>query len=103
VSRVLEKRKRMKGGDLDGLVAHLIGRMRAAKPVVKSTIGWVRRIFGANGFHFGKGQIFPVLRRGVTKAKVGLQALEKREFSGFACSGEQAKRRRKPGETRLLA
>jgi hypothetical protein len=48
----------MKGGDLDGLVAHLIGRMRAAKPVVKSTIGWVRRTFGANGFHFGKGQNF---------------------------------------------
>jgi hypothetical protein len=42
------------------LVADLIGRMRAAKPVGKSRIGLVRRIFGANGFHFGKEQNFSV-------------------------------------------
>jgi hypothetical protein len=37
------------------------------------------------------------------KAKVGREVFVKREFSGFACSYEQAKNRRKPGETRLLA
>jgi hypothetical protein len=51
----------MKRRDLGGLVPDWIERMWAAKPVGKSTTGWVRRIFDANGFHFGKGQNFSVL------------------------------------------
>jgi hypothetical protein len=49
------------------------------------------------------GKIFPSFRSVKSKAKVGLEVFVGWDFSGFACSVEQAKNRRKPGETRLLA
>jgi len=61
------------------------------------------RIRGVFAFRFGSGKSFPYFEHVKTKAKVDLQVLEKWEFSGFACSYEQAKNRRKPGETRLYA
>ena len=54
-------------------------------------------------FILGMAKVFRIFGLVKSKAKVGLQVSEKREFSGFACSHEQAKNRRKPGETRLLA
>jgi hypothetical protein len=54
-------------------------------------------------FILGMAKVFRIFGLVKSKAKVGLQVSEKREFSGFACSYEQAKNRRKPGETRLLA
>jgi hypothetical protein len=51
----------------------------------------------------GRGKNFLFCRRVSTGAKVGLEVFVEWEFSGFACSQEQAKKRRKHGETRLLA
>jgi hypothetical protein len=48
-------------------------------------------------------KIFRNFGADVAGAKVGAEVFVAREFSGFACSYEQAKNRRKPGETRLLA
>jgi hypothetical protein len=55
---------------------------------------------GAIVDRFGNGKSFPVLWRTDVMAKVALQVQENWGFSGFACSYEQAKRRRKHGETR---
>jgi hypothetical protein len=54
-------------------------------------------------FILGIGKSFPIFWGVERKAKVGLEVAAMVEFSGFACSYEQAKNRRKPGETRLCA
>jgi len=62
-----------------------------------------RNFDGFAGFILGRDKIFPLTWCIGPEAKVGLKVFVKREFSGFACSKEQAKNRRKRGETRLCA
>ena len=54
-------------------------------------------------FILGMVKIFRLVDVFKQMAKVGVEVFVLWEFSGFACSYEQAKNRRKPGETRLLA
>jgi hypothetical protein len=54
-------------------------------------------------FILGMAEIFRSRSEFEPRAKVGAEVTVMVEFSGFACSCEQAKNRRKPGETRLSA
>jgi hypothetical protein len=69
---------------------------------IHNVCGW-GKVGAKQWFILGMAKIFRDFGVLAAKAKVGREVFVKREFSGFACSYEQAKNRRKPGETRLLA